>query len=80
MRASASANPEVVRQFGPFDRQVGQAPVAPDEAEDAVHRLAASQSQAMREAQQRQRIERMLGRKLERNAELLRLPDARSGR
>ena len=50
-------------ELRPLDRQIGQPAVAPDEAEDPVHRVRRAVA-GDREAQQRQRIERMLGRKL----------------
>ena len=64
-----------MRQLRPFDRQVGQAAVAPYEAEDALDRVDGAQSQAIARRKQRQRVERMLVRHLERYAEPLRLPD-----
>ena len=65
---------ELGGQLGPFDRQIPQASVAPDETEDRAHRFGRTIGRN-RQPQQRQRIERMDGRELERYPELTCLPD-----
>ena len=62
-------------ELRPLDRQVGEPAVAPDETEDAVHRLRRRIARDG-EPQQRQRIEWMLRRELERNGEPPCLPQA----
>ncbi len=73
MRRSASGSRRSADELRPFDRKVGQAPVAPHETEDPVHRFGRAIA-GEREPQEGQRIERMLVRHLERDAEPLRLP------
>jgi hypothetical protein len=65
---------KIVCKLGPFDRQVGQAAVAPHEPEDAMNDLGRAVT-SDGEAQQRQRIERMLVREFDRDAQFAGLPD-----
>ena len=73
MRCLRVGHAELAHQLRPLDRQIPQPPIAPDEAEDAAHRVGLAVG-GDRKPQQRQRIERMHGGKLERDAELARLP------
>ena len=63
-----------MRELRPFDRQIRQAPVAPDETKDSRDGVETTVARD-REAQQRYRAERMRVRKAQRDAERLRLPD-----
>src|SRR6185437_282160 len=65
---------QTIDELRPFDRQIRQPAVTPDEAEDLRDRLDPVVA-CDREPQQRQWIERMRVRKSERNAERFRLPD-----
>ena len=61
-------------ELRPFDRHVAEAAVAPHKAKDAAYRLGCAIGHD-REAQERQRIERMRRRKFERDPQGPSLPD-----